>query len=434
MKTITPPPPPAPPSLSARLVGLGKRVVRSTVWRMLPRAARERFLLHLSLRRAPKITPAAAFRQPLIIVGLFGQASGLGAAARASHDALKKAGHEVYGIDVTDLFVHDAVASEFRFADGRHLVGQATAFIHVTGSRVPMVLTALGSDFVTDKRIVAHWFWELPKAPQDWRHAMPFVHEIHANSAFVADAVRPLAGDRPVHVVPYPLPLREPIEPMTRTTRPFTALVVFNISSNFTRKNPCAAITAFRKAFGDDPEARLIVKYSNAFAWPKAERMMRQAAQGAANIDLIGEVLEERALETLYAQADVVMSLHRSEGLGLVVAEAMMRGLPVIATDWSSTAEFMDATCGMPIPYTLVSVDDPQGNYPGRDTMWAEPDVDAAAAALKRLRAEPDLAVRVGAAARERIAARFDLALYPEKIASRIEQATAISHDLPDPH
>lgn len=381
--------------------------------------------MRLTLRRVPAIAPNAAFRPPFIIVGLLGQASGLGAAARACHDALKRAGHEVYGIDVTGLFVHEAVATDFQFEDGRHLVGAGTAFIHVTGSRVPMVMTALGADFVAGKRIVAHWFWELPKAPEDWRHVMPFVHEVHTSSAFVADAVRPMAGDRPVRVMPYPLPKHEPAGQARERQTPFTAMVVFNVSSNFARKNPCAAITAFRKAFGNDPDTRLIVKYSNAFAWPRAERLLREAAGAAPNIELIGSVMDEGAMEALYARADVVMSLHRSEGLGLVVAEAMMRGLPVVATDWSSTAEFMDASCGLPIGYRLVPVDDPQGNYPDGEAMWAEPDVEAAADALKRLRADPELAAEIGAAARARIAERFDPALYSARIASLIAPKAA---------
>ena len=140
-------------------------------------------------------------------------------------------------------------------------------------------------------------------------------------------------------------------------------LVVFNIASSFARKNPCAAIAAFRHAFGDDPSVRLIVKYMNDFVWPEGVRLMEEAAGDATNIELIGGVLDEAGMDALYERADVVMSLHRAEGLGLPVAEGMLRGLPVIATDWSGNADFLTRETGVPVGYKLVPVNDPQGKY-----------------------------------------------------------------------
>jgi glycosyltransferase involved in cell wall biosynthesis len=137
----------------------------------------------------------------------------------------------------------------------------------------------------------------------------------------------------------------------------------------------------------------------NAFAWPEGVRLMEEAAGGAANIELIGGVLDEAGMNALYERADVVMSLHRAEGLGLPVAEGMLRGLPVIATDWSGSVDFLTDETGVPVGYELVPVNDPQGKYPHADMRWAEADIAASAAALQALRADPARRQRLGAAA-----------------------------------
>lgn len=392
------------------------------VWRRLPPRMRRAALLRATSWGAPRITPSAKPKPPVIVCGLLGQASGLGAASRASYDALKAHGVEVYAVDLTSELMHERNYTGFAFEDGRGVIGEGTILLHVSGPMVPLAMFRLGRRLVADKRVIAHWFWELPRMPDDWRLGVPFVHEICVNTRFVADAVRPIADGRRVHIVPYPLPRSTtfPLAPMRAPSgtagRPFTALVVFNVASSFARKNPCASIKAFRRAFGDDASVRLIVKYSNAFAWPEAVSRMAQAAEEADNIVLRGDVLSAAGMNALYDEADVVLSLHRAEGLGLVVAEAMLRGLPVIATAWSGNADFLTHETGMPIGYNFVPVDDPQGNYNLADCHWAEPDVEQAAAALRMLRADPMLRARLGAAAARHVSRVFDPAGYAEKM------------------
>lgn len=367
--------------------------------------ARRAVFARISAWQAPSITPGANAKQPIIIVGMLHQASGLGDAARKSHDALKAAGLRVYGIDVTSLLMHDANHTGFSFEDGSDLLGEGTVIIHVSGPVIPRVMAFLGKRFVRGKRIMAHWFWELPTLPESWQPALPFLHDICASTRFVADAIKPMAGSRPVHVVSYPLG-PEAIWPTRHEhAGPFTAFVAFNFASNFTRKNPCAAIRAFRLAFGDDPDVRLVVKYLNEASWPEGVALMQRAAEGASNIVMNNEVLDDAGVDELYRQADVVMSLHRAEGLGLTIAEAMMRGLPVIATDWSGNTDFFAADAGLPVRFKLVPIHDPQKNYEGAgihwknpaDAVWADADVEEAAAALRTLRADAKLRESLGA-------------------------------------
>jgi glycosyltransferase involved in cell wall biosynthesis len=329
----------------------------------------------------------------------------------------------IYGIDLTRLLGYETDVTDWAFVDGRHVIGEGTVILHVGGPLVPLALARLGRRFTREKRIISHWFWELQDLPEDWRQGVPFVHEICVNSQFVGRAVATIADDRPVHLVPHPVaaPPRRMSAPAH--DRPFTALVVLNVASSFARKNPCAAIRAFRSAFGDrDHRVRLVVKYINADHWPEAEDLMRDAIGNAINIELKGGgVFDKGAMNELFESADVVLSLHRAEGLGLVMAESMLRGLPVIATNWSGSTDFVTSETGIPIGYTLVPAHDPQGTYDFSQSVWAEPRVGDAAAALKRLRSDPDLRRRLGDAAAKAAAHHFDPARFAKSTKALLE-------------
>ncbi len=395
------------------------------LWRRLPRSARRAALLHLSSWLAPRITAESKALAPIIVVGPLRAASGLGEGARACHDALKRAGLPVYGIDLTRTLLYDDDYTDFTFNDGRELIGAGTLFLHVSAPLVPLALLRLGREVVTDKHVVAHWVWELPQMPKDWSLGVPFVHEIWTPSRFAADAIRTIAGGRPVHVLPHSISqvASWSTQRSKAASQPFTALVIFNIASSFERKNPCAAISAFRQAFGNDSGARLIVKYANAFAYPKAIALMNEAAGNAPNIIFIGDTLDFAGVEALYAQADVIMSLHRAEGFGLVIAEGMLRGIPVIATNWSGSTDFLTPETGVPVGYSLIPAHDPQDTYEHPNMSWADANIDEAAQALQRLRVDPGLRMRLGNAARTRAAELFS----PDAYAARIRELLALT-------
>lgn len=393
------------------------RALRDHLWRRIPVALRRSLMLRVSQVITPRITPAAKPKLPLIVAGLLSQASGLGAAARACHDALKGAGLPVYGVDLTAGLGQQPDISDFGWADGRAIAGPGTVLLHVNGPLVALALTRLGRRFARDKYIVGHWFWELPQLPTEWRSALPLVHDVFVNTNFIADAVRSLSASTPVHVVPYPLPApAPPSQSSDRPGSPFTVLFVFNVLSNFTRKNPRAVIAAFRGAFGEDPRARLVIKHANAAHWPQSEALMRAAVGNATNIALVGDILDQAGMNELYQHADVVISLHRSEGLGLVIAEAMLRRIPVVATNWSGSTDFLDADTGYPIGYKLVPVRDPQGNYGGEGLHWADASIDEAIEALRKLRSDPSLRMQLGLAGAARANEFFDPDQYVKHI------------------
>ena len=142
---------------------------------------------------------------------------------------------------------------------------------------------------------------------------------------------------------------------------------------------------------------------------------------------MIDEVWPYAKVKALIAAADAVVSLHRAEGFGLIMAEAMALGTPMIGTGWSGNLDFMDETCAMVVPARLVPVEDPQGIYRGQ--MWADPDIDAAAEALRRIRTEPGLAQRLSEAGRKRVIERLSpqawLATMPDGVQRAALKAAA---------
>jgi glycosyltransferase involved in cell wall biosynthesis len=180
--------------------------------------------------------------------------------------------------------------------------------------------------------------------------------------------------------------------------------------SSLSRKNPAGAIEAFAKAFGDAPSARLILKLSgrdeevDAFLAPFGGKL-------GENVEILRNHLDEAGLAALYGRADVLLSLHRAEGFGLPMLEALARGIPVVATAWSGNTDFTDALNSVPVPCELVPVADPAAIYHG--SRWAEPDVAAAAEGLRRLAEDAELYDRMAEAAHRRVAMapmRFPLA------------------------
>lgn len=393
-------------------------VLHRQLWQRLPRSWRRAGLFRATASLAPLPTPWARPTTPIIVAGALRTASGLGESARLCHDALKVSGKEVFGIDLTAGLMQPMDRADFAFADARTQEGPGTLIVHVNSPLMPLAIWLLGRKVVRDKYIVGYWAWELPEVFSDWRHGVPFVHEIWVPSAFTADAVRSVARGRTVRVIPHPVALRglASVPGASRSSRPFTVLLIFNMASSFARKNPLATISAFRAAFSDHPSTRLIIKTSNADVFPDGMTSMQRAIGTARNIVLVDKTMSAGEIDALYHGSDLVMSLHRSEGFGLTIAEAMLRGLPVMATNWSGNVDYLSGERGVPIPYRHVAAEDPQGTYHCPRMMWADADVEAAASALRSLREDPELGRQLGANARAYAARVWSAEGYAERV------------------
>ena len=386
------------------------------LWQCLPLQTRLDLFFTLTRLIAPAPERAARGGFPLGIAGLFSTASGVGEGARLAYSALDAAGLAPAAFDLSAAFGQTEFASPtYRRALAP---GGGSLIVHHNAPYVPHALWTLGRARIRGRRIIGYWAWELPKLPPAWLPCIRFVHEIWVPSRFTRDAVA-AATDLPVHVVPHPLP-EAPVTPGMRGKLglPLDALVVLNVfhlGSAFSRKNPLAAIAAFRRAFGDDPKRVLAIKLIDNGA-QRERHELDAAIAGASNIRLIEGMLPEADMAGLMAASDIVISLHRSEGFGLVPAQAMALGKPVVATGWSGNLDFMNAHNSALVSYSLVPVCDPQGFFDSADQHWADADVEHAADWLRRLAADAQLRGKLGSAAAADVRAQ----LAPEKFASQV--------------
>ncbi|MEM9553400.1 MAG: glycosyltransferase [Acidobacteriota bacterium] len=305
----------------------------------------------------------------------------------------------------------------------------------VNADQVATVHDHLGAEVFAGRINIGLWLWELPDFPAALHPAFAPFDEIWTPSSFCVDA---LAAVSPVAVRRMPLPVDVPtpstvpgsvletgavLEPGDRSMLDqlsldddtFVVFYMFNYLSVFERKNPLAAVDAFRDAFGDDPSKRLVLKTSQHDFAPDEHRLLLEAIAGAANIVTLDDYLERAAIDALLDRCDVYLSLHRSEGYGLTVAEAMARGKTVVATPWSGVVDFFDLNNGLPVRYDLVELTEAVGPYPA-GSRWAEPDVAHAAELLRRAADDDGLRRRLGERARRTIADELSV----EAVATRL--------------
>jgi glycosyltransferase involved in cell wall biosynthesis len=201
---------------------------------------------------------------------------------------------------------------------------------------------------------------------------------------------------------------------------PFLFLTVFDLNSTAARKNPQAVVEAFRQSGLGPSEAALVVKVQNTAANPAEFQALQAALRGLPGSVLLDGTLSRAEVTALEAACDCFVSLHRAEGFGLALAECMLLGRPVIATDWSATAEYINAANGCPVRARVVELEANHGPY-ARGSTWAEPDTAHAAEWMRRLAGDRALALRLGAAARATIEARFSPAAIGARYRRRLE-------------
>ncbi|MGH3794334.1 MAG: FkbM family methyltransferase [Pseudonocardiaceae bacterium] len=259
-------------------------------------------------------------------------------------------------------------------------------------------------DLAGGRYVIGVWSWELDDFPPAMRDAFSRVDEVWTISEFCRHAI---AQHSPVPVHTFPVPVREQPgspEPPSRTGGPTRFLFAFDHNSVFERKNPLGLITAFQRAFPNDEDVELVVKSINGDRHPGDRERLRAAAAADPRIELLERCLSSDEVAKLFTTADCYVSLHRSEGFGLTIAEAMSHGLPVIATDYSGSSEILPPSAGWPVPVSLVDVGSGHFPYPA-DAHWADPDLDVAADAMRAVTADPREAARRGAAGRAHVAA-----------------------------
>ncbi|MFT5979063.1 MAG: glycosyltransferase involved in cell wall biosynthesis [Ilumatobacter sp.] len=332
------------------------------------------------------------------LLGYHRAASGLGVAVRRIHAGLVAAGVPVslYNVELTDSPLSGTGAGDGIEACGRPL--RRTTIAVVTAPELPAALVAT-PQLRTADRVIGYWFWEVDHVPDGHAIAFDLVDEIWAPTTFVADAYRrapngPAVAHQPMYLArPYLDPdthraWRQRLAPNDE----FVFVVALDLFSIVERKNPFGAIDAFAAAFGStDANVRLVIKTLNGDKRTASlGRITRHVANSGMSerIEVLDEFLSDSDMAAMVAAADCLVSLHRGEGLGLHLADAMWLHTAVLASRYSGNLDFMDSESAALIDVVMIAVENGEGAYPD-GLQWADPDIGDAAAWMRRLVDEP---------------------------------------------
>jgi glycosyltransferase involved in cell wall biosynthesis len=360
------------------------------------------------------------------VTGYLGHILGLGSAARGYISALSAADIPLSTVSVPldHLQTPVELAPEYgrqSYEDVLNERGHAFELICINADELPHLVERLGEDYFEGPRIGV-WGWEVNTIPPRWESAFKLVDEIWVYSRFMAENIGAVA---PVPVVALPPPVQPPLRnrPALRLGVPngFLFLFVFDYLSTIQRKNPVGLIEAFKTAFSPGEGPRLLIKTINAPLRPDAEEEVLWAAEGRADIHVIDRSLSADEKDALMLACDCYVSLHRSEGFGLTMAEAMAIGKPVIATRYSGNVDFMNDDNSLLVDYEITRVGPGVEIYPP-DGLWAQPDVQHAARLMRTVYEDPGLAARVGARARQDIAGNLSPEATGAGMLRRLEQ------------
>jgi glycosyltransferase involved in cell wall biosynthesis len=353
------------------------------------------------------------------VVGFFRAEFGQGEAARRLVAALERTGLE-YTTVTYERIPH---RQEHPFLDRP---GDAFLSNVICLNPEHLVQFALdsGRDLLRNRYSAGLWFWETSRFPKQFRHALDYVDEVWVASDFVGEAVR---HETSKPVLTFPLPVLVPPPPslgradLGLPEDAFVFLFVFDFFSTLQRKNPLGLIEAFTRAFPEPGRALLYLKSINGSRAPSDLARVREAATGRPDIVLSDGYVESDRLTALTALSDFYVSLHRSEGFGLTIAEAMAFGKPAIATGYSGNLEFMNGESSYLVPFTESTLDDAVGPYPA-GTVWADPDLDEAARLMRHVVENPEEARERGRRGKAAVEEHQSLERASQFLADRLPQ------------
>jgi glycosyltransferase involved in cell wall biosynthesis len=365
---------------------------------------------------------------PITLIGNLYAATGRSEHMRTIWRALEAAGVRA---SVYDVFERAPDAEVFAELGHRQVkkIPPGIRIFHLNGAEIRWALGVMRKRrrhfFAKGYNIVAP-AWELPRYPAEWARELEQFDEVWAPTAFVETSIGQ-AVSIPV------FRLRNACEPHLTAILErahfgipndvFAVLYLFDVHSFTTRKNPYAAIEAFRRLRAARPaaNAHLVLKLNHGWADPSVHAEIKeQIASLGTSVTIIDATITNNEAKNLIRLCDCFLSLHRSEGFGRGPAEAMFFAKPVVATGWSGNMEYMNEDVSFPVDYKLIPVN--EGEYlHHEDQVWADPDIDQAAACLIRIVDDPKHARAIGQRARAHMQRHFSDAVLGASYRQRLE-------------
>jgi Glycosyltransferase len=348
--------------------------------------------------------------------GYLSAASGLGVAARGYLSVLKSIGYPLRCHDLTPSS-HRSLQLPVECAETYwNQQGPVIRILHVNAEELPRILRVIPSESSENIYQIGIWAWETDSFPEQWLDRFSYLDEVWVGSQLMASAITAYSPV-PVTIVPYvvEVPKSVVVKPKSDNIL-FTFFFSFDYRSIVERKNPLGLIEVFRTAFISGERVRLRIKSSHASSRPEYARQLQNAATGLP-VEFMDEIVDTQTNWELLASADAYVSLHRSEGFGLGMAEAMALGKPVMATAYGGNCDYMNSDNSALVKYTLFKTLKAYPPYP-MGTVWAETDHNDAIKQMRRLYEDVAWRQTIG-----RNAQAYMLNYYsPEAIASLISQ------------
>jgi glycosyltransferase involved in cell wall biosynthesis len=364
------------------------------------------------------------------VVGYHRLALGLGEAGRQLLRAMQHSGRRARGLAVE--LGSNSAATDQSMED--LLDDSASAPIQVfsiNADQLPAVIDHFRGKLREDAYRIVMPFWELQGFPGSWLPAFDEVDEVWAPTRFIQSMLAHVLDKPVIHM---PLPLGFEIPPAAARADfglpddRFLFFFAFDFFSFVGRKNPLALVRSYKKAFAAEAgrsDTRLVIKTLNADLAPEQSRALRDELRGDPDVILIERTLSREETLQLIAACDAVVSLHRSEGLGLLLVEAMSLGKPVISTDYSATTEFVSPATGWPVDFSLVPV--VEGEYPFHEgQVWANVDEDHAAWQMRQVLQNPDEVSRRVANARRFLEVNFSPIVCGNRLRRRMDELSPV--------
>lgn len=351
------------------------------------------------------------------IVGYMSAESGVGGIARSLVDAARASEipHSVMSSNRTIARQSDTGAQPSESQPGEFPVN----ILCINADAIDQLLDDIGEPFLKERYNIGFWAWEVDTFPWEMAAKAQWLDEIWVYSRHAADAIAPRVR---VPVLRAPVVVRRPPAPSTRRPGPFRFLFMFDHLSVFERKNPLDVVRAYLQAFPEGSNTSLTIKSVNGHTNVVGQHLLERAAAARRDIVITDGYLRSSDVAALMADADCYVSLHRAEGFGLTIAEAMSMGKPTIATGYSGNLEFMRPWNSVLIPYTAERIGPGHPPYP-EEGSWAQPDVDAAARAMRSIFDDPQMAMQLGAAAVRQIEEHHSPAALGQFMLERIAMA-----------
>jgi glycosyltransferase involved in cell wall biosynthesis len=344
-----------------------------------------------------KQPPAADTPLGVNVAGYCASEKGVGEAVRSVIRSLEAVQFPYVVNNCTDLGSANQDAVDTPFAYDNPFVFN---LINLNAANLPEFVSTRGDGYFQGHYNIGSWAWELSDFPNDWEASFQYLDEIWAPSNFVLDAVARVSPI-PVVRIPYSLNEQLAVKPWTRAhfglpQESFMFLYIFDFDSIVERKHPFGVIEAFRRAFSSRDDVLLVLKGSHP---TRSELQAVQKAAAGAYVRLIDSILSREEVNTLLQLADCYVSLHRSEGFGLTMAEAMSLEKPVIATGYSGNMDFMTPANSFLVDYNLIELDREYPPYK-KGSVWADPSLEHAAQLMRFVYENRELARQAGRKAR----------------------------------